>query len=172
LPATAVSVPLGAQRLTKDYFDHSDAPSSEQVANLYKYIREVLEEYRGLFPAELPQNTVVTGTSKTFRSLARLAGAAPSTDGLFVPRKLRTKDLGISIRTMAVMSEAQSSQLPGVADMRARQVLVGGMVAQVAMEVFDIKKLKICPWALREGLILGRLDALRIQGRVVEASES
>ncbi|MDN6456203.1 MAG: Ppx/GppA family phosphatase [Yaniella sp.] len=172
LPTTAVSVPLGAQRLTKNYFDHPDPPSSDQVANLRQYIHEVLEEYRGLFPTELPENTVVTGTSKTFRSLARLAGAAPSTEGLFVPRKLRQKDLGTWIRTMAVMSETQRAQLPGVSDMRARQVLAGGMVAQAAMEVFGIKKLRICPWALREGLILGRLDALRVQGRVVETSEN
>lgn len=172
LPATAVSVPLGAQRLTKDFFDHPDPPGSDQVASLHEYIHEVLAEYRGLFPDELPANTVVTGTSKTFRSLARLAGAAPSTDGLFVPRKLRHKDLGTWIKTMAVMSESQRAQLPGVSDMRARQVLAGGMVAQAAMEVFGIKKLRICPWALREGLILGRLDALRLQGRVTEARDN
>src|SRR5690625_1917915 len=172
LPNTAISVPLGAQRRTREFLLRPDPPTQEQLIELREHIDSVLNEYRELFPKKLPENTVVTGTSKTFRSLARLAGAAPSTDGLFVPRKLRQKDLGTWIRTMAVMSEAQRAQLPGVSDMRARQVLAGGMVAQAAMEVFSIKKLRICPWALREGLILGRLDALRLQGRVVETSEN
>lgn len=172
LPATAVSVPLGAQRLTKDFFDHSDPPTSNQVDDLDTYIRSVLEEYRELFVDELPANTMVTGTSKTFRSLARMAGAAPSTDGLFVPRKLRRKDLTMWNKTLAVMSAAQRAQLPGVSDIRAHQVLAGGMVAQAAMEVFGVKKLRICPWALREGLILGRLDALRLQGRVMDSRDT
>lgn len=171
LPATAVSVPLGAQRLTKDFFDHPDPPTSEQVDVLNEYIYSVLHDYRQLFPDELPDNTVITGTSKTFRSLARLSGAAPSTDGLFVPRKLRRKDLGMWNNTLAVMSASQRAQLPGVSDMRARQVLAGGLVAEAAMEIFDVRKLKICPWALREGLILGRLDALRLQGRVAEPND-
>lgn len=70
------------------------------------------------------------------------------------------------------MSADQRAQLPGVSDVRARQVLAGGMVAQAAMEIFDVKKLRICPWALREGLILGRLDALRLQGRVAETADN
>lgn len=168
LPAKAISVPLGAQRLTKEFFDESDPPTSNQVEALNDYIHTVLDDYRGMFPKKLPDSTVVTGTSKTFRSLARLSGAAPSTDGLFVPRKLRRKDLGMWIETMTNMSEAQRAQLPGVSDVRARQVVAGGMVAQAAMEVFKVKKLSICPWALREGLILGRLDALRLQGRVAQ----
>ena len=170
LPTTAVSVPLGAQRLTKDFFDSPDPPTVDQVAALRDYIHSVLDEYRPLFPKKLPENTVVTGTSKTFRSLARLAGAAPSTDGLFVPRKLRLRDVTMWNQTMGLMSEDQRAQLPGVSDMRARQVLAGGMVAQAAMEAFGVKKLRICPWALREGLILGRLDALRLQGRVTETN--
>ena len=171
LPTTAISVPLGAQRLTREFFTEPDPPTSEQLAELNDYIHAVLKEHRPMFPKRLPENTVVTGTSKTFRSLARLAGAAPSTDGLFIPRKLRRRDLTMWNQTMALMTEEQRAQLPGVSDMRARQVLAGGMVAQAAMEVFKIKKLRICPWALREGLILGRLDALRLQGQVEETRE-
>ena len=171
LPSIAVSVPLGAQRLTREFLSELDPPDPEQIEALRDYINTVLKEYRPLFPKKLPENTVVTGTSKTFRSLARLAGAAPSTEGLFVPRKLRLKDLTMWNQTMGLMTEEQRAQLPGVSDMRARQVLAGGMVAQAAMQAFKVKKLRICPWALREGLILGRLDALRLQGRVTETND-
>ena len=34
------------------------------------------------------------------------------------------------------------------------------MVADAAMEMFRIETLQICPWALREGLILERFDHL------------
>lgn len=172
LPTTAVSVPLGAQRLTREFFPDPDPPTAQQVEALDDYIYSVLKKYRKMFPKRLPDNSVVTGTSKTFRSLARLAGAAPSTDGLFVPRKLRAKDLVTWNQTIALMTESQRAQLPGVSDMRARQVLAGGMVAQAAMKMFKVKKLSICPWALREGLILGRLDALRVQGRVAETKDN
>lgn len=172
LPTTAVSVPLGAQRLTREFFPDADPPNAEQVEALEDYIHSVLKQYRKRFPKRLPENTVVTGTSKTFRSLARLAGAAPSTEGLFITRKLRVKDLITWNQTIALMTEAQRAQLPGVSDIRARQVLAGGMVAQAAMKMFKVKKLSICPWALREGLILGRLDALRLQGRVTQNDDN
>jgi exopolyphosphatase/guanosine-5'-triphosphate,3'-diphosphate pyrophosphatase len=33
-------------------------------------------------------------------------------------------------------------------------------VAEAAMDVLDIRELVICPWALREGVILHRMDTL------------
>jgi exopolyphosphatase/guanosine-5'-triphosphate,3'-diphosphate pyrophosphatase len=33
-------------------------------------------------------------------------------------------------------------------------------VADAAMDLFDLPEVEICPWALREGVILRRLDAL------------
>ena len=32
------------------------------------------------------------------------------------------------------------------------------------MDIFDLEELEICPWALREGVILDRLDQLSAQG--------
>lgn len=43
---------------------------------------------------------------------------------------------------------------------RAPQLLAGAMVAEAAMEMFETETLQICPWALREGLILKRFDHL------------
>jgi exopolyphosphatase/guanosine-5'-triphosphate,3'-diphosphate pyrophosphatase len=39
-------------------------------------------------------------------------------------------------------------------------VLAGAIVADAAMDLFEIPQLQICPWALREGVILRRLDAM------------
>ena len=32
------------------------------------------------------------------------------------------------------------------------------------MDIFDLTELEICPWALREGVILERLDQLSVLG--------
>jgi exopolyphosphatase / guanosine-5'-triphosphate,3'-diphosphate pyrophosphatase len=54
--------------------------------------------------------------------------------------------------------------LPGVSEARANQLLAGALVAEAALELFEFKKVRICPWALREGLILRRLDQLVFEG--------
>jgi exopolyphosphatase/guanosine-5'-triphosphate,3'-diphosphate pyrophosphatase len=39
-------------------------------------------------------------------------------------------------------------------------VPAGAIVADVAMELFELDRLEICPWALREGVFLDQLDDL------------
>ena len=56
------------------------------------------------------------------------------------------------------MSRIERSHLPGVSAGRANQLVAGALVAQIAMELLDVEALEICPWALREGIILRRLD--------------
>jgi exopolyphosphatase/guanosine-5'-triphosphate,3'-diphosphate pyrophosphatase len=58
------------------------------------------------------------------------------------------------------MSAAQRRELPGVSQARSAQVLAGAIVVESVMELFDVEELVICPWALREGVILRRLDWL------------
>ncbi len=41
---------------------------------------------------------------------------------------------------------------------RAHQVLAGAVVAGEAMDALGVDELQLCPWALREGVILRRLD--------------
>jgi exopolyphosphatase/guanosine-5'-triphosphate,3'-diphosphate pyrophosphatase len=43
---------------------------------------------------------------------------------------------------------------------RAHQVPAGAVVARAAMQALELPSVKICPWALREGVILRRLDSL------------
>jgi Exopolyphosphatase len=59
---------------------------------------------------------------------------------------------------LAEMTAAERSQLSGVSEGRAPQMLAGAIVADAAMDLLGIERLDICPWALREGVILRRLD--------------
>jgi exopolyphosphatase/guanosine-5'-triphosphate,3'-diphosphate pyrophosphatase len=157
-PDVAISLPLGAGRLTRDWFS-SDPPRSREVRELRKHVRtEVARTVGDVVRHGEPDEAVAT--SKTFRSLARIAGAAPSSNGLYVQRTLDHEDLVPWVERLATMTAADRAKLAGVSQGRARQVLAGAIVADAAMDLFQIDQLQICPWALREGVILRRLDAM------------
>jgi exopolyphosphatase/guanosine-5'-triphosphate,3'-diphosphate pyrophosphatase len=99
-------------------------------------------------------------TSKTFRSLARIAGAAPSSLGPRVRRVLSREDVEDMLPRLAKATTAERARLPGVSAGRAGQLLAGAMVAAGVMQRLGVEQLEICPWALREGVILRRLDWL------------
>ena len=120
---------------------------------------------RGSSSAAFPRrsdNSPAPGTRR-----AALGGtadsAAPSAAGPFVRRRLSLDDLSVWTKQLGAMSARDRSRLDGVSALRAPQMLAGALVAQAAMEAFDVPVLRICPWALREGLILRRFDTLRFE---------
>jgi exopolyphosphatase / guanosine-5'-triphosphate,3'-diphosphate pyrophosphatase len=158
-PTVAVSVPLGAGRLTRECLS-GDPPGKDEVKALRKRIRiEMAAVAGGVLRAGRPQRSVAT--SKTFRSLARICGSAPSEQGQYVPRSLDRDDLAAWLPKLVSMSAAERAELPGVSEGRARQLVAGALVADAVMDLFDVSSLEICPWALREGVILSRLDQLQ-----------
>ncbi|MFP5334742.1 MAG: Ppx/GppA family phosphatase [Actinomycetes bacterium] len=157
-PDVAFSLQLGAGRLTRAHLRH-DPPKPGEVKDLRRLVRaEIAAVARPLLKAGPPDLAV--GTSKTFRSLARVTGAAPSSEGLYVRRSLRRDALAERLPRLAEMSAAERARLPGVSPARSRQLLAGAVVADAAMELLGLEELQICPWALREGIILRRIDGL------------
>ncbi len=153
------TLPLGAGRLTRELQHLGDNPTEQDLKALRKRIRsEIAEVHRPLVKVGSPHRVV--GTSKTIRSLGRLCGAAPSSEGPHVPRSLARADLTSWVPKLATMSPAERAALPGISEARAPQMLAGAMVLEAAMELFDVEHLDICPWALREGFILRRMDSL------------
>jgi len=158
LPTVAVSVPLGAGRLTRAFIS-GDVATPKEMKALRRHVRTelgpVVERVRAA-----GEPTLVAGTSKTFRSLARICGAAPYAMGPYVRRTVHVEDLRLWGRRMEAMSVGERAELPGVSPARAHQILAGAVVAEAAMDAYGVESLQICPWALREGLILRRLDQL------------
>ena len=156
VPDVALSLPLGAGRLTRAALS-GNPPTSAQVKALRKKVRaDIARAVRDVKKAGAPDRFV--GTSKTLRSLARVAGAAPTADGPYAVRALERKRVRALMWQLADMTTAERSQLSGVSAGRAPQLLAGAIVAEAAMDLLDIERLDICPWALREGVILRRLD--------------
>jgi exopolyphosphatase / guanosine-5'-triphosphate,3'-diphosphate pyrophosphatase len=157
-PDVAISLPLGAGRLTRGWLS-GDPPSAEQVRALRKHVRTEIARTAGeVLRNGRPDHAVAT--SKTFRQLARIAGAAPSGEGDYVRRNLRHAELTPWASRLAKMTAAQRAQLPGVSATRAPQLLAGAIVADATMDLFGLEELELCPWALREGVILRRLDGM------------
>jgi exopolyphosphatase/guanosine-5'-triphosphate,3'-diphosphate pyrophosphatase len=155
-PDAAVSLPLGAGRLTAAWLP-GDPPDPDSIRALRRHVRAQIARTVGEFTRFGTPDHVVA-TSKTFRQLARIAGAARSTEGLYVQRELKRESLEAWVPRLAGMTAAQRAELPGVSEGRAGQLLAGALVAEGAMDLFGVDKLEICPWALREGVILRHLD--------------
>ena len=157
-PDVAVSLPLGASRLTRDWL-RADPPKRSELAAMRKYAKAQLAPLvKGLY--ELGDPNRVVATSKSFRSLARVAGAAPYSKGQYVRRGLTRDDLADMTARLAKLTSEQRAALPGVSPRRARQLLAAAVVATEAMDLLGVTEVEICPWALREGIILRELDHL------------
>lgn len=157
-PDVALSLPLGAARLTHEYLP-GDPPNPGQIKKVRKQIRaDIARIIRDLNKVGNPD--LYVGTSKTIRSLARLAGAAPSGEGIYVRRTLSRDALKGLVPRLASLTAAQRAELPGVSVNRSRQVLGGALVIEAAMDLVGIEELVVCPWALREGVILQHLDLI------------
>ncbi|MER6539347.1 Ppx/GppA phosphatase family protein [Streptomyces sp. 900105755] len=155
-PDTAVSLPLGAGRLTAGWLP-GDPPSSDDIRALRRHVRAEIARTVGEFSRFGAPDHVVA-TSKTFKQLARIAGAARSAEGLYVQRELKRGSLETWVPKLAAMTTAQRSALPGVSEGRSGQLVAGALVAEAAMDLFEVESVEVCPWALREGVILRRLD--------------
>jgi exopolyphosphatase/guanosine-5'-triphosphate,3'-diphosphate pyrophosphatase len=158
LPTVAESLPLGAGRLTREWFS-SDPPSRREIDALRAHVEAELAPVAARLAGERVPDRAV-GTSKTFRSLARLTGAAPSSAGPRARRVLTDAGLRQVLAFISRMSAADLAELEGVSPSRAHQLVAGAVVAEAAMRALGIHQLEICPWALREGVILRRLDWL------------
>lgn len=159
-PEVALSVPLGAGRLTRERLD-GDPPSKASIAKLRDHVEATLEPGAKKLLAGAPIDRAVC-TSKTFRTLTRLAGGAPSSAGPRVPRLLTRNGLRQVTAFISRMAAADLAELDGVSAARSHQTLAGAIVAAGAMDALGIDVLEQCPWALREGIILRRLDQLGV----------
>jgi exopolyphosphatase/guanosine-5'-triphosphate,3'-diphosphate pyrophosphatase len=154
IPQYSNSVMLGAGRMTRQFLE-GDPFSEKSLKRLEKHIEDTLATLKSNV-GDISKSTVI-GTSKTFRTLRRIQENYLPELG----RDLKQEGLRKITEKLQRMTHAQRAQLPGVSSSRAHQIVAGAMVAQKAMEGLGIEKLTQCPWALREGIVLQRLDWLK-----------
>jgi exopolyphosphatase/guanosine-5'-triphosphate,3'-diphosphate pyrophosphatase len=151
-PEVAVTLPLGASRLTKSHLQ-GDPFSAKSVRSLRDYIEAQLESVLPTLVRHEDSDRAIA-TSKTLRTLARLCGDWYGGNGKNITidaiRKISTR--------LAEMDSEERTKLPGVSANRARQIVAGAFVTESVMRNLDLDNLEICPWALREGIVLKYLD--------------
>jgi exopolyphosphatase/guanosine-5'-triphosphate,3'-diphosphate pyrophosphatase len=155
-PDESVSLPLGAARLTRTFLQ-SDPYTSKEVKKLEEYVKESLS---ASLPPALEEHRAdhFVATSKTFRTLARLNEFWFKDN----PKKLNISSLEKAIPKLLAMNNKERSELPGVSSNRALQIVAGAIVAYSALSKLELDEVEICPWALREGLVLKWLDWMKI----------
>ena len=151
-PEIATSLPLGAGRLTKDFLK-GDPYTDKSLRALRDHIENKLEQILPSLVKHQESDRAIA-TSKTLRTLARLSGDWFDGTGKNITveaiRKISAK--------LSEMDENTRAKLPGVSENRASQIVAGSLVAESVMRNLDIKELEICPWALREGVVLKWMD--------------
>ena len=153
-PEATISMPLGAARLTREFLS-GDPYSSKGIKNLEKHAEELI---RDLMPNSLKAHDAdhFVATSKTFRTLARICAQWYGDNPKFIERS----SLKSAMPRLIEMTNKSRAELPGVSASRAQQIVAGGIVALAVMDRLDVDEAEICPWALREGIVLRRLDWL------------
>jgi exopolyphosphatase/guanosine-5'-triphosphate,3'-diphosphate pyrophosphatase len=158
VPDLARSLPLGAGRSTISFLP-DDPPTDAQVGALREHAAGVLRDaVREFGEFEAPEHVV--GSSKTIRSLARLAGTAAEGVGNGDRSILTLAGLDDWTPRLARIPSDARPALPGITADRTFQIVAGAVVLAEAMRAFRVRRLEVSPWALREGLILRRLDRL------------
>jgi len=150
-PTFKTSMQLGAGRLTRNYLK-GDPFTSKSLKTLEEHIEDKIEPLaRSLATFE---KSVATGTSKTFRTLAKLSQSLYPKMG----PHLTLDALDQLVPRIQTLNLLERKELPSVSNERAQQLVAGSMVARQLMRTLNLKEVRICPWALREGIVLHRLD--------------
>jgi exopolyphosphatase/guanosine-5'-triphosphate,3'-diphosphate pyrophosphatase len=152
-PEIAHSFPLGAGRMTRQFLT-GDPFSEKSLTALERHFDETLVP---VIEALAPfRGFRAVGTSKTLRTLARLTQEfLGDVDGEITPRALE-----VMTKRLMAMSSKEREQLPKLSRARANQVVAGAMLARHLVRQLELSAIEICPWALREGVVLRRLDWL------------
>ncbi len=148
-PDVAWSLPLGAARLARSYFADTQ-PDEEALHDLRRTIRAMIARDAGLLLRAGVADRAAA-TSKTFRSLARICGAAPAGDGALVPRSLPLDELRERIPQLISMSSSELADLPGVSSSRTHQIVPGALVAEACMDIFDLDRAGDLPLGVARG---------------------
>jgi exopolyphosphatase/guanosine-5'-triphosphate,3'-diphosphate pyrophosphatase len=158
LPEIAESVPLGAGRMTIEFLP-DDPPGEEAVERLRAHARTTLEPVVELMRSQARPDHVV-GSSKTIRSLAKLAGYPLAGWSGSERMRLPRAALGSWIPRLARIPALARQELPGITADRTFQIVAGAVVLHTAMTVMDVDELDVSPWALREGVLLRYIESL------------
>lgn len=153
-PSYLNSFLLGAGRLTRDFLA-GDPYTSKSLNELGAHVQAELKPLDAI--SGEPLMKLAVGTSKTLRTLGKISKSYFPQYGL----NLALSALEEIVQKISSMTNQERLELPGISPSRAPQIVAGAIVAFEVMKKLNIAEIQICPWALREGIVLQRLDWLQ-----------
>lgn len=150
-PTFKSSMQLGAGRLTRKFLK-GDPFTSKSLEALEEFLEDAIAPLAQSLSTF--EKNIATGTSKTFRTLAKIANANYPKTG----PHLTLEALDQIVPTLQKLDIKGRRELQSVSAERAPQIVAGAMVARQLMRTLELEEIRICPWALREGIVLHRLD--------------
>lgn len=150
-PAFKTSIQLGAGRLTRKFLK-GDPYSAKSLKSLEEYLEEEISPLADLLASY--EKDIASGTSKTFRTLAKISQNLYPKFG----QHLTLNALNEMVPELQSLDLESRKKLSAISAERAPQIVAGAMVARQLMKTLSLREVQICPWALREGIVLHRLD--------------
>ena len=145
---------LGAARMTAQ-FVHSDPISQEDLRQLRKHYDKELgplcQTIRGLRPVK------VIGTSGTLENLASLCGSEGDENG-HAGQMIERPRLEKLLAQLLESRSKDRARIRGLDDQRKDQIVAGAVLVNELFERLSLRRMEICPYALREGILLDYLS--------------
>jgi exopolyphosphatase/guanosine-5'-triphosphate,3'-diphosphate pyrophosphatase len=163
----ALSLPLGALRLTETMLEH-DPPTEREIARLRRLIRRRVRE--GFRTLETRRFARLYGSSGAIHALAHVASWEERGEGV---RQINGHEFSLeSIERQCArllrMNEAQRERLPGLDALRAEIIVPGALVLSEVLRAAGAESLTLSDYGVREGLVT---DYLLRHAREVTALE-
>ncbi len=161
------SFKLGVTRM-KEQFMRSDPPKAGEVSALRAHARRLL--FPAFARARRVKPTLMIGTSGTLLNLTGMTeamrGEKPTVS--LHNHVMRRAGLAELLETLLDRNAEERERIPGLDRRRIDLAPTGAVLADVLLKGFGMKEMRVCEWALREGIIL---DFMARHSEAVETVE-
>jgi len=146
---------LGAARMTAQ-FVKSDPISEHDLRQLLRHYDKELTPLCAQIKALRPVKAI--GTSGTLENLATMCGSEPSANGQPQAQIIERRPLEKLLAKLLESRSKNRARIRGLDDQRQDQIVAGAALVGQMFERLNLKRIEICPAALREGILLDYLS--------------
>lgn len=159
------STPFGVVFLTEKYF-FSDPPSSFELIQMKKKVREYFAEVKGEFKEVLEKNPSVTwvGTAGTVTTLAAMAQGLEAYSFEKVHRfELTQETVSGLFQALISKTKDERKKIKGLEAGREDIIVAGAFLVLETMLFFNFNRMVVSDYGLREGIILDKIRQFEAQ---------
>ncbi len=164
----AVSLPLGAVRLTNEFLRHDPARKGE-LKRLRSFIAREINRAAGRIGAARIKNVIATsGTAAALAAVAAHLRRGGNRQRLVVSRM----EMARIAKRLARLQLAERSNIEGIGPRRAEIIAAGAIVYHELVERFHLKGFRYSPLGLRDGILAqmaADYDRTTRSGRQIES---